>query len=108
MNSQYNHVVSRAFKESDKLPPVGAGRSAIVAFFAGFLFGPIGVGVYLRSWSDFIVLMGLLVLGAVMTAGVGAPVFWMLCGAWGASRVNRSNKLLESEELPCAGEGGER
>lgn len=96
MSIQYNQVVSSAFRASEKMPPVAAGKSAIVAFFAGFLFGPFGVGLYLRSWSDFIVLFGLIFLGSFMTVGVGAPVFWMLCGAWGAARVNRSNKHLES------------
>lgn len=76
------------------MAPVPEGKSAIVAFFAGFLFGPFGVGLYLRSWSDFIVLIGLMFLGTMMTVGIGAPVFWALCGAWGATRVNQSNKLL--------------
>lgn len=68
------------------------GKNALVAFFAGFLFGPFGVGAYLRSWSDFIVTLGLVLAGTVMTAGVGAPVFWVMCGIWAATRVANSNK----------------
>lgn len=63
----------------------------MVAFFAGFLFGPIGTGLYLRSGTDFIVPLGLVIVGSLMTAGIGAPVFWALCGAWGFIRVRNSN-----------------
>lgn len=94
MSINFGHVVGTAFKQSRSMAPVGSGRSAIVAFFAGFLFGPFGVGIYLKSFADFIVLMGLVLLGSVFTVGVAAPVLWVLCGAWGATRVNQANKAL--------------
>lgn len=94
MSIQFNSVVGTAFRESKKMAPVASGKSAIVAFFAGFLFGPFGVGLYLWSFADFIVLMGLVLLGSVVTVGVAAPVLWVLCGAWGATRVNQANKAL--------------
>jgi hypothetical protein len=93
MNQPFLQLVGHAFRESGKLAPVGAGKSALVAFFAGVVFGPFGVGLYLRSWTDFTVLFGLLVVGSFMTVGVGAPVFWFLSGAWGAMRVHRANNV---------------
>lgn len=90
MNHQFSHLVGHAFRESKHLTPVPPGRSAFAAFFAGFLFGPFGTGVYLRSWTDFFVPLGLIFAGTFLTAGLGAPVFWMLCGAWGAVRVRNS------------------
>lgn len=86
----FTHVVSHAFREAKHMPGVGAGKSAVVAFFAGFLLGPLGVGLYLRSLGDFVVTLGLVVVGSMLTVGVGAPVFWALCGAWAAYRVSSS------------------
>jgi hypothetical protein len=83
--------VNHALKESKHMSRL-QGKNALVAFFVGFLFGPFGVGVYLRSWPDFIVTLGLVLAGTVMTAGVGAPAFWVLCGVWAANRVTRSNR----------------
>jgi len=88
----YGHVVGRAFRDAKQLPPKGRGKSAVLAFVLGVLFGPFGVGLYLESWADFFIPFLLVVAGSVMTVGVGAPVFWMLCGAWGAWRVALANK----------------
>jgi hypothetical protein len=97
MNQSFVRIVGHACRESKNMPSVGAGKSAVLAFLAGVLLGPFGVGFYLRSWLDFTVLLALVLVGAFMTVGIGAPVFWMLCGAWGAMRVNRANsKLLGS------------
>lgn len=92
MSIQFGPIVGKAFRESKNMAPVASGKSAIVAFFAGFLFGPFGVGLYLWSFADFIVLLGLVILGSVVTVGVGAPVLWIMSGAWGAMRVNQANK----------------
>jgi hypothetical protein len=94
MNHPFVQIVGHAFREAEKMPSVGAGKNALVAFFAGVVLGPFGVGLYLRSWLDFIVLFGLLVIGSLTTVGVGAPVFWLLSGAWGYMRVKRANRAL--------------
>jgi len=87
----YVHVVRHAFKHAKEMPSVGKGKSPVAAFVAGVLFGPFGIGLYLRSWGDFLVLLGLLLAGSFMTVGVAAPVFWVLCGVWGAVRVQQAN-----------------
>lgn len=88
----FGHVLHAAVKESANLKPVGADKSAFAAFFAGFLFGPIGLGIYLRSGVDFLMSLGLVVVGSIMTVGIGAPFFWALCGFWGAMRVAQSKR----------------
>lgn len=85
-NRHFNEVVHHALREAKTMAPT-QGKNPLVAFFAGFLFGPFGVGGYLRSWSDFFVSLGLVILGSLMTAGVGAPFVWVLCGLWGATRA---------------------
>lgn len=90
--SQYGHIVGKAFRDAKNMPPAGRGKSAVMAFVVGVLFGPPGLGVYMRSWPDFLIPMILIVGGSVMTAGVGAPFFWLLTGCWGAWRVSLANQ----------------
>lgn len=90
--SQYGHIIGKAFRDAKNLPPVGRGKSAVVAFVTGVLFGPIGLGLYLRSWGDFFIPLTLIIGGSIMTAGIGAPFFWALTGAWGAWRVSLANQ----------------
>jgi hypothetical protein len=86
------HVAGHMFKHSKSMPSVGSGKSAMLAFLMGFLFGPLGVGLYLRSLPDFFLSLALVLIGAFVTVGIGAPVFWCLCGAWAAVRVHNANK----------------
>lgn len=92
MSLQLHHIVRGALKESRKMAPVGAGKSPLVAFVVGFLFGPIGAGIYLGSFADFAMLLGVILAGAFLTAGFAAPVAWVFSGVWAAHRVNQSNK----------------
>lgn len=89
-NQQFGHVVQHAFAASKHMKPVAKGKTPGRAFLFGFLFGPIGVGIYLRSWGDFAATLALVLIGSFTTAGVAAPVFWMLSGAWAHARVKHS------------------
>lgn len=90
-NGHFGHSVAHAFRDMDRMPAVGEGKSAFLAFVLGVLFGPFGVGIYLKSWMDFFVLLAIVVFGAMFTVGIGAPVFWIVCGVWGAVRVAKAN-----------------
>lgn len=87
-SNDYGNGSSRASRQNDERLPVGRGKSMGLAFVVGLLFGPFGVGLYLRSWADFFILLAIVIGGSMFTVGVGAPVFWILCGAWGAIRVS--------------------
>lgn len=91
LNQPYIHAVGQCLKQSKRLAPVSRGKSPPVAFLMGFLFGPIGVGLYLRSFTDFAVSGAMVVAGSMLTVGIGAPLFWCLCGLWAAVRVANSN-----------------
>ena len=83
-----NHLLREGLKIAQHGPPVKPHKSAAVAFVAGFVFGPLGTGLYLESFEDFLVPL-LIVLGATfLTAGIAAPIAWMFCGCYGAMRVN--------------------
>ena len=98
-NLHFTNLVQHAFKESKNMAPVGKGKTPLVGFMAGFLFGPIGVGVYLGSMPDFVMSLGMVIVGTLMTVTVGAPFFWVLCGVWAYMRIRHSNSqtaLLEA------------
>lgn len=96
MTTPYAHAVRHAFEHSKSMRPVAAGKSPILGFLIGFALGPVGVGLYLKSMPDFLITLALVVVGSMLSAGLGAPVFWMLCGAWAAVRVNQSNNTPPS------------
>ncbi len=91
-NVHFVHAASHLFKHSKTMPSVGSGKSPLLAFIMGFVFGPLGVGLYLRSPLDGFLSLCMVLIGAFLTVGIGAPVFWCLCGAWAAVRVHNANK----------------
>lgn len=67
-------------------------KSPGVAFLLGFLFGPFGllyVGV-MQTVAAFLVL----IVVTVVTGGIGALPFWILCGIWGAVTASQHNGKL--------------
>lgn len=91
-NSHFAHAVGHAFREAKGMPPVGSGKNPLIGFVMGFFFGPIGVGLYLRSVGDFFLSLAMVLMGAFFTAGLATPVFWVLCGAWAYTRIKNSNE----------------
>ncbi|MBX9736755.1 MAG: hypothetical protein K2X32_07500 [Phycisphaerales bacterium] len=87
----YTHLVQHAFKHSETMPPVKRGKNPFVGFLLGFVFGPIGVGVYLGSVTDFAMSLGMVIIGSLVTGGIAAPVLWTVCGVWAAVRIRNSN-----------------
>ncbi len=62
-----------------------------MGFALGCLFGPFGVGIYLRSWLDFFVIIAGVVVAAVLViraeaSAVGnlVPILW---GFWAMMRI---------------------
>ena len=104
----YSHLVGHAFKHSKNMPPVGQGKNPLLGFVLGFLFGPIGVGIYLGSLGDFAITLGLVLAGTFLTAGVAAPLLWTLCGAWALVRIKNSNSRVpagDSEDSTSTSQG---
>lgn len=91
-NIVFSNAVRQAFKQSNGMPPVAKGKNPLVGFAMGFLFGPIGVGLYLKSWGDFFLTLTIVLVGSFVTAGVAAPVLWCVSGAWAYKRIHDSNK----------------
>lgn len=58
-------------------------------FVLGFLFGPLGVAVLLRSLLDFLLSLGVCVAILALAGLEAAPLCWLFCGAWTAFRLHR-------------------
>ena len=101
-NAVFSQAVRGAFKQSKGMPPVGNGKNPLVGFAMGFLFGPFGVGGYLRSWGDFFLTLTIVLGGTFVTGGVAAPVLWCICGAWAYTRIRNSNTPSLSPVSPEA------
>jgi hypothetical protein len=65
----------------------GKGKRAWLAFVLGFLLGPIGIGLYLRSVLDALLLLCVnIVLFTIGGDGI-TLLTWVVGGVWGFGRV---------------------
>lgn len=78
----------------EKLPPLSSKKSPAIAFFAGCIFGCIGVGIYLGSFQDFLIPLVVFIVLAIVGVGLGALPGWLFAGFWGMMRVIDSNSRL--------------
>lgn len=96
--NEENHAVHNAREVRDTMPGTslcqwilpshpGRGKKPWLAFALGFLLGPIGIGLYLRSLMDALLLLCIdLVLFAIGGNDI-APIMWLVGGLWGFLRV---------------------
>lgn len=79
-------------------------KNPVIAFILGFLLQGIGVGLYLESWKDFFVCVGIFVLffGILLPTVVGEamliPAAAIFCGIYGAWRADSSNNKIDRGE----------
>ena len=94
------HVIKKTFETMKQMEPLAHRKSPAAAFVAGLLFQGIGVGLYLESWLDFFVCVGVfaLIFGILLPTLVGeaflVPAAALFCACYGAWRANMSNEKL--------------
>src|SRR5208283_1039913 len=92
----------------DRMRPLKKERSPVKAAIIGFIFGPIGVGLYFKSVIDFLIpelfyIATLTVLVATHKTVHGAGIIGVLtiAGRWGYYRARQSNeRLAAAHNLP--------
>lgn len=85
---------------ADKLPPLPERANPLAAAAAGFFLGAAGLGLYFRSWTDFFIPAGVLVVCFVLapfTAGISVGFAAMFCAIWGYKRAKASNDKLRAQ-----------
>lgn len=94
----FGHVFRSAFETLDKLPPLDDEKNPLIAAFCGFWLGGVGLGLYFRSWTDFIfpfVIAFVLLIGGIPTGGILlllTPFCWAI---YGYRRATASNAKLK-------------
>ena len=78
----------------DSLPTLNGKKNPSLALVIGFLFGGIGLGIYLGSWTDFFLPVILFVILSFFIPIVGIIAGAGLAGMYGFFRVINSNSRL--------------
>lgn len=81
----FTHMVHQAM---ENMPKLKTHKDPTVAAVVGLLFGPFGIGLYFRSWADFVVLLLLIIILGIMIPGVGAIGAWIFAAIWGYARAS--------------------
>ena len=85
------------------MKPLKSRKSPVVAAVLAFMFGGLGLGLYLRSWRDLAagiaIGLGLSVL-SVKAGAAGVLVVGLVLAAYAVVRVTRSNAELERRTAP--------
>jgi TM2 domain-containing membrane protein YozV len=76
------------------LPPLKERKDSGAAAILGFLFGGIGLGIYLKSPVDFLIPIFITLVLGVVLPGIGILVGAVVSGLWGYFRVENSNGKL--------------
>jgi hypothetical protein len=85
------------------MKPLKSRKSPVVAAILAFLFGGLGLGLYLRSWRDLAagISIGLGMSALTVKAGVaGLLIAGLVLAAYAVLRVTRSNAELERRTAP--------
>lgn len=100
MSEQNKHghsIIGWLCNIADQLEPLDGIKNPFVAAACGFLFGGIGLGLYLRSLKDFLIPFALLFAVIILGIPTGealllaVPFIW---AAYGYYRVKGSNERL--------------
>jgi hypothetical protein len=88
-----------AIKALSKLPVLKKERNPNVAGAIGFLLGGVGLGIYFRSFIDFLVPLGIVVALVAMSSSIAAGLAslgWLggavIAGLYGYYRARQSNE----------------
>ena len=81
-------------------------KSPLIAAILGFLFNGVGLGIYLRSWLDFLVPVAISILIAILSGGILVVVSPFFCAFYGFIRAKSSNAELtqpQKKTWACTG-----
>ena len=78
----------------DRLPVLKSHKNASIACLISVFFGSIGLGIYLKSFEDFVICTVLILILIFVIPGIGAVPGFLLTAVYGYFRVINSNERL--------------
>lgn len=93
-----HNIIRSAFNVADRMEPLKTRKDPTLAAICGFAFGGVGLGLYLKSWPDFLIPFGMMLVLMILSVPTGGmlsitvPFFWAI---YGFRRVKASNRALE-------------
>jgi hypothetical protein len=80
--------------------PLGKVRSPATAAVIGFLFGGLGLGIYFRSFIDFIIPIAVVIFASAFLHAAGVVGGAVAASCWGYFRALNSNAKLAASPAP--------
>lgn len=77
-----------------KLPAIGRNTNPSLAAILGLVLGGVALGIYFRSFIDFVVPVGIAILLAVIIGDVGWIGGAVIASVWGFFRSQESNERI--------------
>jgi hypothetical protein len=105
MSKHHNHPshAYHAVKLVSELEPLPEPKNPVIAGVLGFFFGALGVGLYFKSWKDFLICFGVFFVVLFAIPALGAVPGWWFAAGYGVYRAYSSN--ARREELLRSGAG---
>ena len=86
----------------DGMPPLKCEKDPGVSCAVGFFFGSLGLGIYFKSFVDFVLPMFFLIVATLAMGDLGLFAVWILTAAYGYLRaVNSNAKLASHHAVPA-------
>jgi len=77
-----------------KLPAIGRSTNPNLAAIFGFLLGGVALGIYFRSFIDFIVPIGIAILLVLLVGDIAWIGGAIVASVWGFFRSQESNERI--------------
>jgi hypothetical protein len=102
-NQHIGHALRGALKATEQMKPFQERKDPATAALCGFFAGGIGLGLYFKSWADFVapvVLWIFCTLLAPTTLGTSYLAAGTFCAVYGHRRAKASNRKLDEQFSP--------
>lgn len=97
MSTQHTgHALHAVKHTAESLDPLAHGKkkNPALAALCGFIFGCIGVGVYLESPKDFFISFAIMIALGILIPGLGLILSLLILALYAYARAEASNKKL--------------
>lgn len=101
-----SHTLQETAKGWLHPPHPGKGKNPVIGFVLGFFLGVFGVGIYLRSLTEFACCLIAVMLLMPFLFGVSSLLLPVFCGLWVVGRILWDNRQTQEPADPAVEESG--